>query len=93
MKSATFLVSQRSVVKGNVHLVIIVRLLLSVLVEGSLRLLDGAATSEGRLEMLWEGAWQALCSEGWGLPEVGVACRQLGFHEAEGLEDYEEGKF
>ena len=57
--------------------------------DGSLRLVDGATHRDGRLEMLWEGVWQSLCSEGWGLTDVGVACRQLGFQEAEDWKDYE----
>lgn len=42
------------------------------------RLLEGN-TSSGRLEVLNNGTWGAMCDEDFGLQETQVACRMLGF--------------
>lgn len=47
--------------------------------EGSLRLVDGASSSEGRLEIYSSGIWGTICNTNWGTSEAMVACRQLGY--------------
>lgn len=53
--------------------------------EGSTRLVDGAADSDGqwvygRLEILYKGSWSNICNKGGFAPNaVQVACRALGF--------------
>ncbi|XP_025100077.1 neurotrypsin-like [Pomacea canaliculata] len=42
------------------------------------RLVEGSASS-GRLEILYNGTWNLVCDEGFGLQEAEVACRMLGF--------------
>ncbi|XP_025102832.1 deleted in malignant brain tumors 1 protein-like isoform X2 [Pomacea canaliculata] len=42
------------------------------------RLVEGNASS-GRLEILYNGTWNLVCDEGFGLQEAEVACRMLGF--------------
>ncbi|XP_025102844.1 deleted in malignant brain tumors 1 protein-like isoform X2 [Pomacea canaliculata] len=41
--------------------------------------LVGGNTSSGRLEVLNNGTWGAMCDEDFGLQETQVACRMLGF--------------
>ncbi|XP_055567958.1 deleted in malignant brain tumors 1 protein-like [Falco cherrug] len=47
-------------------------------VSTELRLANGSSGCEGRVEVAHNGTWVALCAQGWGLPEAGVVCRQLG---------------
>ena len=50
--------------------------------EGNVRLVGGADPSEGRVEIHHDGLWGTVCDQGWGLDDVRVACRQLGFADA-----------
>ncbi|KAH9406143.1 hypothetical protein TYRP_013745 [Tyrophagus putrescentiae] len=47
----------------------------------SLRLVDGHSPAEGRLQVHHRGRWHSVCtaSRNWTAPDVGVACRQLGY--------------
>jgi hypothetical protein len=45
--------------------------------EGGLRINDGQI--EGRLEIFSNGAWHAVCDDGFSMTNAEVACRQLGF--------------
>ena len=53
------------------------------LVDGTLRLVNGASGREGLLEIFYNGEWGTICDDYWTDDEAEVACRQLGF---EGLE-------
>ena len=57
---------------------------------GSLRLLDGATTNEGRLEICADvpndghgPLWGVICDDYWTDEDSGVACRQLGYKREE----------
>ncbi|XP_029769734.1 scavenger receptor cysteine-rich domain-containing group B protein-like, partial [Terrapene carolina triunguis] len=43
-----------------------------------LRLTNGSSPCSGRVEVLINDTWGAVCDAGWGLPEAGVVCKQLG---------------
>ncbi len=50
--------------------------------EGELRLTEGAAPNEGRVNIFHEGIWRPVCSDRWDLADAHVACRQLGYRGA-----------
>ncbi|XP_067399339.1 deleted in malignant brain tumors 1 protein-like, partial [Emydura macquarii macquarii] len=43
-----------------------------------LRLASGPSPCSGRVEVLINNTWGAVCDAGWGLPEAGVVCKQMG---------------
>ncbi|XP_050784194.1 deleted in malignant brain tumors 1 protein-like [Gopherus flavomarginatus] len=43
-----------------------------------LQLTSGPSPCSGRVEVLINNTWSAVCDAGWGLPEAGVVCKQLG---------------
>ena len=48
--------------------------------EGSVRLMDGLSSYEGRVEVCSGGQWGTICGlYYWGYQEASVVCRQLGF--------------
>ena len=47
--------------------------------EGSVRLVDGSSSHEGRVEICNGGVWGTICSSSWDYREAIVVCRQLGF--------------
>ena len=50
--------------------------------EGDLRVIPLAETDaeyEGRLEIYHEGEWGGICDDYWGIQNVRVACRELGY--------------
>ncbi len=48
-----------------------------------IRLVDGAAEFEGRVEVCLNNKWGTVCDDLWGSPEAQVVCRQLGFSDVE----------
>ena len=55
--------------------------ILTVCVNGDLRLVGGSNDMEGRVEMCLNQQWGTVCDNGWDATDAGVACRQLGFSE------------
>ncbi|XP_053908292.1 scavenger receptor cysteine-rich domain-containing group B protein-like [Cuculus canorus] len=42
------------------------------------RVKDGPGPCAGQVEVLYNGTWHGVCSNGWSLLEAGVVCKQLG---------------
>ncbi|KAK1885791.1 Neurotrypsin [Dissostichus eleginoides] len=55
------------------------------LTDGSLRLVGGATSYEGRLEVFYRGRWGTVCDDGWTDSNTQVVCRQLGYRLGETL--------
>ncbi|XP_067106406.1 neurotrypsin [Osmerus mordax] len=53
------------------------------LTEGTVRLVGGEGSYEGRLEIFYRGQWGTVCDDGWTDSNTQVACRQLGFRSGE----------
>ena len=47
--------------------------------DGDLRLVDGASTSEGRVEVCFNNTFGAVCDDFWDRQDALVVCMQLGF--------------
>uniref|UniRef100_A0A667WN13 Neurotrypsin n=1 Tax=Myripristis murdjan TaxID=586833 RepID=A0A667WN13_9TELE len=49
----------------------------SPLTDGTVRLVGGAGSNEGRLEVFYRGQWGTVCDDGWTDSNTQVVCRQL----------------
>ena len=53
--------------------------------EGDVRLVNGTVEREGRLEVCANGVWGQICSSGFRKSAAYVACKQLGYSDANGI--------
>ncbi|XP_038073143.1 deleted in malignant brain tumors 1 protein-like [Patiria miniata] len=44
-----------------------------------IRIVDGLSDTAGRVEVLFNGKWGSICSDGWDNADASVVCRQLGY--------------
>ena len=50
---------------------------------GQLRLIAGKSSSEGRLEVFYDGGWNTICDDDWDSVDATVACKQLGHYSGQ----------
>ncbi|XP_019499761.1 PREDICTED: galectin-3-binding protein [Hipposideros armiger] len=50
--------------------------------DGDMRLADGDAANQGRVEIFYGGQWGTVCDNLWDLTDASVVCRALGFANA-----------
>ena len=68
--------------KGNNQNIMLCKILGIIPNDSTIRLVGGSSYSEGRVEVLYNGVWGTICSDGWNNNNVEVVCRTLGFSGA-----------
>lgn len=56
-------------------------------VDGDVRLVNGSAPYEGRVEICYDGVWGSVCDSGWDNRDASIVCLQMGFQGASKLHD------
>ena len=46
---------------------------------GDVRLVNGSTSSEGRVEICYNGVWGSVCDSGWNDQDAAIVCLQLNF--------------
>lgn len=54
--------------------------------QGDIRLVAGALSNEGRVEVCNQNQWGSVCDMRWGLPDAQVACYHAGYSGNAGSE-------
>ena len=49
--------------------------------DNDIRLVDGTAPNNGRVEVCFDRTWGSVCDNSWGTKDARVVCRQLGYHD------------
>ena len=53
--------------------------------ESDIRLVNGKAVDDGRVEICLDGGWGSVCYDRWDIRDAEVVCRQLGYNGCESL--------
>ena len=57
----------------------------------TVKLVDGGSSSEGRVEVYYNGRWGTVCNDGWNDNYASLVCAQLGFGSSGQLADFGAG--
>ena len=49
--------------------------------DGSVQLVDGHSSNEGRVELCSNGVWTTIRADNWDYNDARVVCRQLGYDD------------
>lgn len=55
---------------------------------GDVRLVNGGATFQGRVELFFADKWGTVCSDIWQLQNSDIVCQQLGYTHAIGFRSF-----